>query len=392
MFRIAMICLLAAVSAAQTTNLPKVTSSQPSPAPVGTPPAASSTPAPATSVATAVPDTAAVITLHGLCPAAAPRTATKTVSTRKTAASSPAPCVTTITKGELEKLLGVLNTNNQPISPQVLRQFSQNYVELLTYADAAKKAGTEDANFAELMRFVRLRTLVSVYRQRLEEQYRKPPEKDIETYYKNNAPKYEEIKLSRIFIPAKNPAAQDKDAWEKKAAELAADIHDRAAKGEDLEKMQKEAYTTLGLTTLPPPTSMGTRRRGMLPQAQEQELFALRPGDVSKLDQEAAGYTIYKVESKDTVPLDKVKEEISRELGRESMEAKTKQINAGVHADFNENFFGPPPAAPASMVPPGGIKVAPQSQSATPSAGAKPLSPQPQPASSPAPASAPPKP
>jgi parvulin-like peptidyl-prolyl isomerase len=351
------------ISAAQTANPPQA-------APLHPTPAAQTTPAPAASVPP-VADTQAVITIHGLCPGAATPSKTNTASKKSASASPAGTCTTTITKAQLDRLIGVLNTTNQPITPQIRRQFAQNYVELLTYSAAAEKAGAADANFAELMRFVRLRTLVSVYRARLEEQYKKPPEKDIEAYYNSNHSKYEELKLSRIFIPAKNPSAQDKDAWEKKAADVANDLHERAAKGEDLEKLQKEAYTTLGLTIAPPNTSMGARRRGMLAPPQEQELFALKPGEVSKVEQEAAGYTIYKVESREVIPLDKVKEEITSGLARASMDAKTKEINSGIHADLNENYFGPPAAgAPPSMVPRGSNpSVAPQAPqpSASPS-------------------------
>jgi parvulin-like peptidyl-prolyl isomerase len=265
-----------------------------------------------------------------------------------------------VTKAQLDKLIGLLNQSNMTVTPQIRRQFATNYVELLVYAAAAQKAGADDAKFAELMRFVRLRTLVSVYRANLQEHYAKPPEKDIESHYNVNKSKYEEVKLSRLFIPAKNTAAQDKDEWEKKAAQLATDLHDRAAKGEDLEKLQKEAYTTLGLTIAPPSTNFGERRRGGLPQPQEQELFALKPGEVSKVDQQAAGYTIYKVESRDFIPLDKVKDEISREIGRANLEARNKEINSGIHADLNESYFGPatpppsavPPGTPARVTPP----------------------------------------
>jgi parvulin-like peptidyl-prolyl isomerase len=348
MFRLAMMCLLAAVSAGQTPNQPA--RPQAAPAPPAPPQAAVS--------AEAVADTQAVITIHGLCPGAA-ATATRATASRS-AAKNAAPtsakdCVTTVTKGQLDKLIGVLNTTNQPVTPQIRRQFAQNYVELLTYGEAAKRAGADDANFAELMRFVRLSTLARVYRTRLEEQYRKPADKDIEAYYNGNKAKYEEIKLSRIFIPAKNPSVQDKDAWEKKAAQTANELHDRAVKGEDMEKLQKEAYTALGLTTAPFPTNMGARRHGALQPVQEQELFALKPGEISKVEQEAAGYSFYKVESKDVLPLEKVKDEISHELAHANMEAKTKEINSGIHADLNESYFGPAaaPGAPASLVPPG---------------------------------------
>src|SRR5262249_25948501 len=90
-----------------------------------------------------------------------------------------------------------------------------------------------------------------------------------------------------------------------------------------------------------------------------------------------AGYTIYKVESRDFMPLDKVKDEISREIGRTNLEAKNKEINTGIHAELNESYFGPA-TPPPSAVPPGSpARVTPPPSAATPA---------PAPASSPVPA------
>jgi len=290
-----------------------------------------------------VPATAAIITVKGVCPAGPAKTTP--------AAASGEPCTTTVTKGQFEKLLNALNSSNQGIAPAMRRNLAQAYVELLAYAQAAEKAGIDkDAKFIEVMRLVRMRTLADLYRRELEEKYRNPPESDIQAYYTQNLSRYEEIKLSRIFIPAKNPSAQNKDDWEKKAAQLATDIHDRAAKGEDLEKLQKEAYTTLGLTISPPSTVVGARRRGMLAQPEEQELFALKAGDVSKVEQEPAGYIIYKVESRQTLPQEQVKDEISRELFRQKLDAQLKSVTGSVQSEFNDQYFGPPATPPGAAL------------------------------------------
>lgn len=370
MLRFAIVCLfMGAISAAQTPIQPKT-----APSPAGPAAPTASTAAPSASVA----DTQPVITIHGLCPSTAARTS-KTAAKKGTGTPA-AGCTTTITKAQLEKLIGILNTNNQPLTPQVRRQFAQSYAELLTYGASAEKAGIDDAKFADLMRFVRLRTLVTVYKTRLDEQAHKPADKDIQAYYDANKSKYEEVKLSRIYIPAKNTAAQDKDAAEKKAADVSQDVHDRAQKGEDMDKLQKESYTTLGLTISPPNTTMGMRRRGTLPKTEEDELFSLKPGDVSKVEQDATGYSIYKVENRDTIPLDKVKDEISRELAREKMEATNKEINAGIRADLNEAYFGPA-VPPPSVVSPAGPR--PNIAPPAPQPAAHPA-PQPQPAATPA--------
>jgi parvulin-like peptidyl-prolyl isomerase len=339
---------------------------QPSPAaqqPAATPPPTTPnppiTPAAPTDTASKVASTQPVITVQGVCSSTPARRAGAAAAAKPTPAG--AACKTLVTKADFEKLLNALNPANQNVAPAMRRNLAQAYVELLTFNQVAQKAGIDkDPNFLEVMRLVRMRTLEDFYRRSLEEKYRTPPAAEVQAYYNQNLPKYEEIKLSRIFIPAKNPSSPNKDDWEKKAAQVANDIHDRAAKGEDFEKLQKEAYTTLALTITPPSTSTGTRRRGMMAPQEEQELFALKAGEVSKLEQEPAGYIIYKVESKETLPVDKVKDEISRELFRQKMDSQLKSITAGVHADFNEEYFGPAnPPAPTGNIPrpaPGGTQ------------------------------------
>jgi hypothetical protein len=64
------------------------------------------------------------------------------------------------------------------------------------------------------------------------------------------------------------------------------------------------------------------------------------------------GFVIYKVESRQTLPLDKVKDEISREIFRRKVEEENARIKSSVHADYNEAYFGPnapsqtPPQSP----------------------------------------------
>lgn len=343
---------------AATTQAPPATVPPAMPKPLS-PPAA---PNAAASVDPAAP----VITINGVCDST-PVRKPGTAATAKPA-SSGAVCKTTITKAQFDKLMKAVNPSNQNIAPTMRRNLAQAYVELMTFSQAAQKAGIDkDPDFLEVMRAVRMSTLRDFYRRKLEEKYRTPPMEEVEAYYQQNLPKYEEIKLSRIFIPAKNPASPSKDDWEKKAAEVANDIHDRAAKGEDLEKLQKEAFTTLGLTITPPSTSSGTRRRGMMAPNEEQELFTLKAGEVSKLEQGPAGYTIYKVESKQTLPVDRVKDEISRELFRQKMDAQLKSVTGAVHADFNEQYFGPANQPAPPRLPPGAKEPPGEREQANPS-------------------------
>jgi parvulin-like peptidyl-prolyl isomerase len=287
------------------------------------------------STAAAVPATAAVITIHGLCSAPA---------------AEPSACTTVITKDEYDRLMKALG---QQASANATRELAQKYVQLMAVAEAGRKAGIEsDPRFAEQVRLARLQILAQIYTQKLQEENSKPSADEIQAFYNQNASKFEQIKLSRIAVPANNAAAPNKAEWEKKAAQLANELRDRAAKGEDFEKLQKEAFTTLGLATNPPSTALGPRRRGMVPPKEEAELFSLKVGDVSQVEQEPSDYVIYKIENKDAMPLDQVKDGIARALVNQKMDSAIKATTASIHADFNEEYFGPAPAPPSTTPAP----------------------------------------
>src|SRR5262249_37720562 len=151
----------------------------------------------------------------------------------------------------------------------------------------------------------------------------------------------------------------------------------------------------VGLSMGPPNSTVGTRRRGMMAPQEEQELFALKPGEVSKVEQEPAGYIIYKLESRQTLSVDQVKDEISRELFRQKMDTQIKAVTASVKAEFNDQYFGSPappslpPGAPGANRPPAGVIAPPKPgvSPATPPATA----PQAQPPAAQPPAQSPPK-
>jgi hypothetical protein len=240
-------------------------------------------------------------------------------------------------------MLGGMNVASQLSTPSAMRSFAESYSELLALASAGEKAGAEsDPRFQELMRIARIRVLADTYRHSLEEKYSNPSQQEIEAYYKENIDKYEALKVERIIVPTANfnrtPAARAE--YDTKIKQLAADIRERAARGEETQKLQDEAYKTLNLPASPR-TDLGMKRHGGLPAAIEKDLFALRPGEVTKLESEPSGLNIYKLRSRDTIPVESVKGEIVRDLHKKNMEEAIKAVTGAVHPELNDQFFGP---------------------------------------------------
>jgi hypothetical protein len=72
--------------------------------------------------------------------------------------------------------------------------------------------------------------------------------------------------------------------------------------------------------------------------------------------EEPAGYFLYKVESKQVVPLEKVKAQIAHQLEEQKMRDAIQQTVGSVKTTFNQNYFKVPatqegPVPPAAIAP-----------------------------------------
>jgi hypothetical protein len=117
----------------------------------------------------------------------------------------------------------------------------------------------------------------------------------------------------------------------------AALLHARLAKGEDPDKLEKEAFTAGGLPGTPPPTKMEKVRRTSLP-VNHQAVMDLKVGEVSDVIADASGNYIYKVVSKDQVPLETAKTEIRNQISAQRYREEMQHFQN--NADLNDAYFG----------------------------------------------------
>jgi len=268
--------------------------------------------------------------------------------------AKPSPCVTQINKDQFLGMVSAVGVNTPNSATPSQRSFAESYVQLLALADAAEKAGIDkDPQFIELMKIVQVRTLGEAYKRYLEGKFGNPSQEDIEAYYKQNTAKFETVSVDRVIVPVvnsrKTPVPQG-DVLNK-AKELVNKIRERAVNGEDMTVLQGDVYKTLGLPA-PPNTDMGTRRRGSFPSAIEAELFALKSGEVTKIETEPAGLTIYRLRSRGVPTVEQLHAEILRDLHQKNVENTIKTVMDNVHTNLNLDFFTPVPAAkiPATHV------------------------------------------
>src|SRR5579863_10046658 len=116
--------------------------------------------------------TGSVITIQALCEAAKPLE------------SEEKPCTTVVTQEAFERLVNSMNVTNKPLSQETRRNLAETYAEYLMLERPAVQAGLENTpQFAEVMRWWRLRTLADMYRGGLRAQFAHPPAQEVHAYY-----------------------------------------------------------------------------------------------------------------------------------------------------------------------------------------------------------------
>jgi len=274
-----------------------------------------------------------VLTLHGVCDVPQTQLAT-----------SGKECSVTVTRRQFDELVKAVTSAPQ-MPANAKRNLANNYKEVLAFAAAAKKAGIDQSpQFQATMDWLRLRTLAEAYRRGADQEASQVSDQQIEEYYKSHLDQFEEVKLRRLLVPKNNPGGADKQGYEEKALQVTTEFRARAAAGEDFDQLQKDLYTALGLTMQPPSTAVGNRRRSSLTPEVRDHIFAMQPGQVSEIEKEPYTFAIYKVEAKQTLPKERLKEEITREIKRQKLDTALKAVRDQAHADLNESYFGPGPA------------------------------------------------
>ena len=327
---------------------------------------------PAAAPAAEVSLTAAVLTIKGIaCPEMAKTATGSTAATGKTAAAAKKPADCVITRGEFEKLTKALQQGPTPLNAQQKRQLATQLPSVIAMSEAAKKKGLDKSEgYLETMKFVKMRILAQKLQDAVREEADNVPPEQIAKYYKENPEAYEQFSLDRLFIPRnKQPSAEDKEEakepeklteeqqkakdaadkakqekGEQELNELAETLRQRAAAGEDIAKLQKEAFEAAGTKVENPTVNLPKVRRTGLPPAHA-AVFELKVGEVSAVISDNGGHYVYKVVSKEVLPLDQVKDEIHNKLKAERLKTMMDNYTNSYEAVTNDAYFGPPPPA-----------------------------------------------
>jgi hypothetical protein len=276
-------------------------------------------------------------------------------------------CKTVISRAQFERLAEALQPG---MSPAIRRQLATAYSRMVRMAVAAETRGLDkEPKFDEKMKFARMQVLSGELSRVLQEDSGKVSDGDLEDYYTKNALSYEQATFARIFVPRtkqiitpavkaatatkpgekapkasapgppKPPTEAQKKAGEEAMKKEAAALRERAAQGEDPDKLQKAAYVAAGLPGNSPNTKMEKVRRTTLPPSHS-AVMDLKPGEVSEVITDSnSGYYIYKLISKETLALDAVKTEIRNQISSQRYRDSMQGFQGNV--DLNDAYFGP---------------------------------------------------
>lgn len=279
-----------------------------------------------------VAPTAPVITIHGLCESEQPANP----------GSKASSCDTVFSRQQFEALIEALGATTRDMEPAYYRNFAESYAGLLVYSKAGERAGVEaDPRFEQAMNITRQRVLSEMYRSKKVEEARHVPSEEIEAYYKKNIDSYEQVGLDRLMLPRNNMANLNDLEFRAKAERLARELHERALKGEDFSKLEKEGFDALGVKD-PPATEIAIRR-GELDDKADKEVFALAQGEVSSLMDARGIWVFYKRTSRTTLSMEAMRDLIFTWIYRDRIDALNNMPKDSVHVDYNEAYFGPAP-------------------------------------------------
>jgi hypothetical protein len=358
----------------------------------------------ATPAVTDVEPNAPVVTIQGVCDGApgikspasvrsSVKSAAKPGTRAKATVQGGKDCKTVVTKAEMDAMMDLLLPG---ATPEQRRGFALNYIRMLAASGVAKeKLLDHDPAVARELEarteFTRMQVMASSLYRRIETLAQDVQDAEILSYYNQEAGNLIEGEVQRLSLSKLGPRGTQVDlaALRTKAEEY----HARAAKGEDLEQMQKEIQAANPGSSAPSMKTATVRRNNLSPE--EAIVFNLKPGEITPVVDARGAFEILRLVSVKPIPLETLRADIKTALANGHLQLLMKDATKDVTAKFNlmylqlpktpELFLAPSPK-PLRAASNGTTGMAPGSRpGAGMAAGAPTGEPVPQPTSAPSP-------
>ena len=274
-----------------------------------------------------VPPTAPVVTLKGICKERQPKAA----------------CETVITRDDLDKFAEAFVPD---MAPAARGRTAVQYAGTVTFSALAEQQGLDKnpalAKELELqLKIVRMRFLAAIYLRNLQRQTTNIAEADIQRYYGEHRAQFEQVQVRRLAVPFVVPTEDGRPLDHAAVKTELEELRKRAVAGEDLNQLQQEAYKHLHIQATPPVVAVTTVPR-LTVQGDDAKALELNPGEVSGVLDSAAALAIVKIESKDPVPVQYVRQEIEATLRAERLKSEIDKLTGKISAQFNLPYLDMP--------------------------------------------------
>ncbi len=218
-------------------------------------------------------------------------------------------------------------------------------------AAQARRMGLDSGpRFETLMKMQKEFVLQYLLAQALQEKAAQVPDQEIGQYYKENSKSFEQMEYQRLYVPITQQLMEAglsaTEARKRREVSMifmkktADDLRSRAVKGEDLERLQEEAYKAAGYGSTGnwPKLDIQKRRQNGLPSG-ESSLVDLTPGELSPVFDESNGHYICKMISKRTLTLPEVRSEITERLRTDRLHEFQREAHQSATSTLNESYF-----------------------------------------------------
>jgi PPIC-type PPIASE domain len=217
------------------------------------------------------------------------------------------------------------------------------YARTVAFSALAEQQGLDKnpvlAKELELqLKLVRMRILASAFVQNLEQQSTTVLGSEVERYYQLHRDQYEQAQVRRVAIPIAVPTATGRPLDHAAAkAEMEA-LRNRAVAGEDLNLLLQQAFEHLQIQAPPPPVNVVSVRRNNL-QGDEAKAFDLTPGEITPVLDLPAAFAIIKLDSKEPIPIESLRQEIEGALRRDVVQNQISKLGKRVNTEFNLQYL-----------------------------------------------------
>jgi peptidyl-prolyl cis-trans isomerase D len=183
-----------------------------------------------------------------------------------------------------------------------------------------------------------MRILASAFLENLQKRTTIVAEPEVQKYYDEHRDQYEQAQVRRLSVPVAVPTENGRPLDRSAVKSEMEQLRSRAVAGEDFNQLQQDAYRHLHIQATPPPVNVLMLRRSNV-QGDEVKAFALNPGEISTVLDLPAAFAVVKLESKESMPIEAVRQEIEAALRRDRLQNEVRELSKRISAQFNLQYL-----------------------------------------------------